>query len=334
MTAVSSHRLEGLEPDNLLAFLALLGLLKALDLTRPEWKPRAYWDLENAPLRPVLTTREVTTQDEISKAAIDGLLIFKRALQPFSWPRSKQGAAKKTALFFNKSRQRTLSKRCISALDACTPNSEKRLVWQLRCDLLACSGASHPNPKREGAVDPTPLKLPSGQMTFIGTQFDLIGHCIPESICACLFDTWAYAFKGNSLRFSPDEARRYAYRAADPSPEGSRTELGASALSGLGLLAFIMSDAQPRWKMVAYVGTRSEGIIGWPIWGADGGAGASFDTITAMLRSISPSPMLHYSSLTNLAHMLATARRYVLDPTQGDYGNIARAKFDFPTKNS
>ena len=31
MTAAKAHRLEGLEPDNLLAFLALLGLLRALE---------------------------------------------------------------------------------------------------------------------------------------------------------------------------------------------------------------------------------------------------------------------------------------------------------------
>ena len=34
MTAAMQHRLEGLEPDNLLAFLALLGLLRALATIR------------------------------------------------------------------------------------------------------------------------------------------------------------------------------------------------------------------------------------------------------------------------------------------------------------
>jgi hypothetical protein len=31
------HRLQGLEPDNMLAFLALLGLLRALEQARPNW---------------------------------------------------------------------------------------------------------------------------------------------------------------------------------------------------------------------------------------------------------------------------------------------------------
>jgi hypothetical protein len=48
------HRLEGLEPDNLLAFLALLGLLRAIEVVRETWRPRAAWDLDAPPLRPVL----------------------------------------------------------------------------------------------------------------------------------------------------------------------------------------------------------------------------------------------------------------------------------------
>ena len=39
----TTHILNGLEPDNLLAFLALLGLLRALEKARPEWKPKVYW---------------------------------------------------------------------------------------------------------------------------------------------------------------------------------------------------------------------------------------------------------------------------------------------------
>ena len=35
MTADMQHRMHGLEPDNLLAFLALLGTLRALDTSKP-----------------------------------------------------------------------------------------------------------------------------------------------------------------------------------------------------------------------------------------------------------------------------------------------------------
>jgi hypothetical protein len=328
MTAATSHRLDGLEPDNLLAFLALLGLLRALEMKRPDWKPRAYWDIEYAPLRPVLTTQEATTIEDISKAALDGLLIFRTALWPFSWPRTKQGSVKKTALFFDQSRQRALSRRCTLALGACGPNDRRQMIWKLRCDLLAISGGSRSDRKKGQVLDVTPLKLPSGQMAFIGAQFDAISACQAEHVHSSLFKTWTYSHKGNSLRFSPDEAQRYAYRASDPSPEGSRTELGASALSGLGLLTFTMSEARPHWRVVAYTGRRSEGKICWPIWDAGDGAGASLQMIAAILRALTPDAQPS-ASIRSLVRMIATARRYVLDPNQGDYGNITRAELSF-----
>ena len=62
------HRMDGLEPDNLLAFLALLGLLRSLEAARREWRPRAAWDLDRAPLRPVLVLAEPHTRAEVSEA--------------------------------------------------------------------------------------------------------------------------------------------------------------------------------------------------------------------------------------------------------------------------
>jgi hypothetical protein len=68
----SRHRLDGLEPDNLLAFLALLGLLRALAAARLCWRPRAAWDLENPPLRPVLCLAKPQTREAVCAAAADG----------------------------------------------------------------------------------------------------------------------------------------------------------------------------------------------------------------------------------------------------------------------
>ena len=67
------HRLDGLEPDNLLAFLALLGLLGALDACRPDWFSRAAWDLNRPPLRPFLTVAEAVTREMICEAGAQGI---------------------------------------------------------------------------------------------------------------------------------------------------------------------------------------------------------------------------------------------------------------------
>ncbi len=322
---LTRHRLEGLEPDNLLAFLTLLGLLRSLELTRPEWKPKAYWDFADSPLRPVLTTCQATTAQMVCEAAVDGVRLFQKALFPFRYRFTTKGKrAGRTALTGSHARFRSLARRCILAVEACDRNSQERAVWQLRCDLIACSGV--PSSKDYEKIEPSPLKLPSGQMPFIGAQFELAGKCESEDIRKCLFQSWTYSFKGSSLRLSPDEAQRYAYRASDPSPEGAHTELGASALGSLGLLSFPISRTHRHWTMPGYSGKRHEGHISWPIWEADGGTGCSLHTIGAMLRTL-PLDSAKPSNYGSPSVMVAKARRYVLSP-EGDYGNISRAEVE------
>ena len=86
MTEISRrHRLEGLEPDNLLAFLALLGLLRALETARPHWYPRAAWDLDHPPLRPLLILSESEEVMAICEAAAEGATTL---ANDYSFPRS------------------------------------------------------------------------------------------------------------------------------------------------------------------------------------------------------------------------------------------------------
>ena len=73
MIESSTHRLVGLEPDNLLAFLALLGMLRTLEHVRPAWCPRVAWTVDTPPVRPTLTIGASVTEDEIVAAVAAGL---------------------------------------------------------------------------------------------------------------------------------------------------------------------------------------------------------------------------------------------------------------------
>ena len=73
MTMHAAHRLDGLEPDNLLAFMALPGLLRTLEETRPGWRPRVSWTVDEAPLRPCLHVAEEVAGNAIVEAAAEGL---------------------------------------------------------------------------------------------------------------------------------------------------------------------------------------------------------------------------------------------------------------------
>ena len=68
-----SHRLDGLEPGNLLAFLALLGLLRALEEAAPPWHPRVAWSVDMLPVRPVLRLAVSVGRDAVLTAAAIGI---------------------------------------------------------------------------------------------------------------------------------------------------------------------------------------------------------------------------------------------------------------------
>jgi len=72
MTSYATHRLDGLEPDNLLAFMALLGLLRTLEEVT-DWRPRVSWTVEKPPLRPALRVPQGVDHDAIVQSAAEGL---------------------------------------------------------------------------------------------------------------------------------------------------------------------------------------------------------------------------------------------------------------------
>jgi hypothetical protein len=62
--------LPGLEPDNLLAFMALLGL-RTLEAVQPNWKPRASW--KGPPWTAQLHLATFTEPIQIAHAANEGI---------------------------------------------------------------------------------------------------------------------------------------------------------------------------------------------------------------------------------------------------------------------
>jgi hypothetical protein len=73
MTAATTHRLDGLEPDNLLAFLALMGLLLALETADETLHPRGAWDIDAPPLRPRLFLARALTAEEVTERAANAI---------------------------------------------------------------------------------------------------------------------------------------------------------------------------------------------------------------------------------------------------------------------
>jgi hypothetical protein len=276
------HRLHGLEPDNLLAFLALLGLLRALDTARPDWRARAWWDIETPPLRPVLALAAPQSEAAISAAAAEGIAVWGMQLRKLVEVahsldnESSTETERRTDLTSSAAAFRAVARNDLSDAQA------------LLFASLCCEGVQR---KRGDRVDSefscfsTDLKFSSGQMAFVGTMLALTsGDVSVEDVRRSLFGTWTYRLKGRSLRLSPVEAKRYALQATDPGPLGAWSEAGASALAVLGFPSLPMVPAREAVSTTAIAKREAKSHIRWPIWESRSHRGWSLPAIEAVLR--------------------------------------------------
>lgn len=279
MTAATSHRLDGLEPDSLLAFLALLGLLRSLetdDGAREEGEklwPRAAWDVDQPPLRPRLfVAREISTEElaEKSDAGLGMLL-----------PSHDFGGQKD--LNYSRTSCRELLEK--EAKTACR-NVRHRI------DLLAAlmNDAAIKDDK-EQPVDPTPLCLLFGQghQHFLDRIAKVPRQLAPPppprgkgktavtlSASACLaealFHPWHRSDPTFSFRWDPEEDVRYALMAGDPTDPAYKTgtQHGANRLAAVGLAALTVVPQTRAGRVRPGIIGGSWGSRGfssaWPVW--------------------------------------------------------------------
>jgi hypothetical protein len=189
------HRLQGLEPDNLLAFLALLGLLRALERARPHWHPRAAWGIDVAPLRPFLQLREPVEAKSLCEAAASGVQQL-AAAHDF-------GGLSKLKLSKPEARQRLLQAR-----------DHARVGDKLGAELWSALISDVAIKSKAETVDRTPLcLLDVAQTSFLKTLADVCRlEALPrgdgdqeirfvEAINKALFGAWGRVDRTPSFRW-------------------------------------------------------------------------------------------------------------------------------------
>lgn len=270
MTGCATHRLDGLEPDNLLAFMALLGLLRVLEEARPDWRPRVLWTVDELPLRPILWVQETADETAIVEAASKGLSSLSACLD-FDGLRDLTLPPKQTT--------RILRQAAAEANEA--PYTAD--LWS----ALVSDAAMSPDRKK---AEPTPLCLMFGQghqhflarLTSVpreltppdrGTGRKRVavseGDCLREA----LFARWARPDTTQSFRWDPNEDVRYALRARDPTDAKTKetTQHGANRLAAIGISALTVVPRQRATavKLAIIGGVREAGgrfAVEWPIW--------------------------------------------------------------------
>ncbi|MBB4286131.1 type I-G CRISPR-associated protein, Cas3-extension family [Roseospira goensis] len=316
--AATAHRLEGLEPDNLLAFLALLGLLRALETAAPEWRPRVHW--AGAPLRPVLTLAQPQTPAAVAAAAARG------------------GAVLAADHSFGDHADVTFDRATARAWQTDALNTQTAGRTALLAALFS-DGAV----KDDGKVSAAPFVAMFGQghQHFLARLSAVPKGVLPKSlrgrkdvpdlnaparIAAALFAPWTRADDTDAFRWDPAEDRRYALRYRDPSKDAGRTEHGANRLAALGLAALPGAAVTRRGRVqFLNIGTemapgRGGRAVTWPIWERP----ASLATLQALLGH--PALAATDPDADTLRRLGVTGLRRCRRIAVGKYFNFTRAE--------
>lgn len=271
MTATKSHRLDGLEPDNLLAFLALLGLLRALETADSALYPRAAWDIDRPPLRPRLFLARELTAEQISEVAAEGIetiaLGYKfddRKDLNYSRKECRELLAGEAKASFADHRERIDLLAGLMS-DAAIKDNKTELVDPTPLCLLFGQGHQHflerlASVPREAA--PPPRGRGKSAVTLSASQ------CLAEA----LFQSWRRDDPTFSFRWDPAEDVRYSLMAGDPTDAAykARTQHGANRLAAVGLaILTLIPEMRAGRVRPAIIGGMS-GVDGFsfafPIW--------------------------------------------------------------------
>lgn len=265
------HRLEGLEPDNLLAFLALLGLLRAMETARPAWRPRAAWDLDNPPLRPLLVVAEAQTDIAICEAAAEGAAAlaadyeFPETTDEDARPQSDLNYEAQTARALLDRAAGIRNRRCADLWAALMSDAAEKDQKIEATPLCLLFGQGHQHFLDRLASVPRSEASPSR-----GRGKKAVTLTAAEALHEALFQPWTRQDPTPAFRWDPAEDVRYALLADDPSGQKSTTQHGANRLAALGLPALTVAPAQrgARVRLQVRGGAfeRNEFVFSWPIW--------------------------------------------------------------------
>lgn len=256
--------LEGLDGANPLAFLAALGVLRGLSIAWPDRLVQLSWT-EGDAWRPDLHV----AGEIISRAdALDGLTTFADL-------RSGHEA-------LDIGDNLTLPpERFREAATTAARSSTGSPAGRARADFIAgfaCEAVTD----RNDAVRDTALRTlrGAGHQHFLKTMRDLAECADADSFERCLFHPWSRGDRRLSLRWDPEDDRRYALRWRDPSKDVAGTEWGANRLAFEAIPLFPVAPVESTLATTGFRGARAgDTFFTWPIWDVP----VNLDTVRSIL---------------------------------------------------
>jgi hypothetical protein len=301
--------LPGLEADNLLAFLALLGLLRALETAKPSWLARASW--KGSPWTARLHLAEAANESAVAKAAALGVELLS----------AKFKVDGRKNVDFDRAGYRSYA---LSVREDPT------------CAALAAALTAEVPAKRESGLYAAPLVMMFGQghQNFLERLVSVPRGDLPSRLrklkkppdmrdpgkfAEALFVRWARKDDADGFRWDPEEDQRYAMRFSDPSSEGAApTVHGANRLAAVGFLSLPTAPTERRMTAVGAIHDEKGWGFAWPIWSEP----LSRFTIEAFLAH----PDLMGSEPRDLRVLGVEEVRYARRISNGKYMNVTRAQ--------
>lgn len=256
--------LGGLDGANPLAFLAALGALRGLTLAWPTQRVCMFWGSQDA-WRPHLNVDDVPLSEEKVLEGLEQFLLMRPGHKALNIGDNLKIGVE---LFRHEAKE---------AAEESSPDD------RARADFVAAFGCDAVHDGK-GSITDTALRTMSGagHQHFLKTIRDLGEKATRESLKRCLFGPWTRQDSRLSLRWDPEDDRRYALRFRNPTASGEqpRTEWGANRLAFEAIPLLPVMPLSHGVATTGFTGQDSRDTFwSWPIWELP----VDLDTVRTML---------------------------------------------------
>lgn len=240
----------GLDGGNPLAFLAALGTFRVLAETVTHPYTELSWNNARNTWTPVLHLTKAISQAELI-STLHGYL---------------RGMANHPVLTFDKNLRipaTEFRKLAAQAVDQELNNGttvDQCFLAAFGCDAIHTDASE---------IEDTALRTMSGagHQHFLKFMNDLATETTEVNLEEALFGPWRYRDPGPSLRFDPQDDRRYALRWKNPSQDAGTTVRGANRLAVEGIPLFPAMPVNNKLETTSFTGHKSNNTFWtWPIW--------------------------------------------------------------------